>query len=275
MTHELAHQWFGNLVTQAWWTETYLAEGFATWMEAKISDQQRPAEQLGVSLIQTRDFIMAADAHATRAVRADPHSRTDADDVYDVLVYLKGAATLKMVEDWIGPDAFQRGVRQYLHDHAYSNANTADLEQALRQASGIDVTAVMDDMLNRTGFATLQFKLEGTKLLIDQDASTAAGLHVLPVCIRSEGAPKTMCQLITAAHAEIPLAVASAGVSTGPRRAQQSWVDTNPFGSGYYRSILTAAMSDSLTRRAWTDLTEAQRLALAIDLKFEANQLNR
>jgi len=272
MTHELAHQWFGNLVTQDWWTETYLAEGFATWMEAKISDQQRPAEQLGLSLIQTRDFIMATDAHATRPVRADPHSRTDADDAYNLIVYLKGAATLKMVEDWIGADAFQRGIRQYLRDHAYSNATTADLEQALRQASGIDVAPVMDDMLDRIGFATLQFKLEGAKLIIDQDPSSAAGPHILPVCIRTENAPKPMCQLITAAHSEIPLAVAPASPTPGPRGPQQPWVDTNPFGSGYYRSILTALMSDSLTRRAWTDLTEAQRLAFAIDLKSQANQ---
>jgi alanyl aminopeptidase len=272
MTHELAHQWFGNLVTQAWWTETYLAEGFATWMEAKISDQQRPAEQRGLSLIQARDLIMGKDIDATRAVRANPHSRADADDAYNRLVYLKGAATLKMIEDWIGADAFQRGIRQYLHEHAYSNATTADLEQDLRQASGIDVSPVMDDMLNRTGFATLRFKLEGSRLLIDQDASSAGGPRTLPVCIRSEGAPKTMCSLITAAHTEIPLGTASGSASKTPRGPQQPWVDTNSFGSGYYRSVLTPAMADSLTGRAWTDLNEAQRLAFTIDLKSEANQ---
>ena len=267
MTHELAHQWFGNFVTQAWWTETYLAEGFATWMEAKISDQQRPAEQLGFSLMQARDLIMATDAHATRPVRVDPHSRADAEDAYNQVVYLKGAATLKMVEDWIGPDVFQRGIRQYLHEHAYANANTAELEQALRQTSGIDVAPVMDDMLNRTGFATLQFKLEHGTLVIEQEASSAVEARLLPVCLHMEGAASNVCHLVTTVHTEIPVAAASAGT----RGSEQPWVETNAFGSGYYRSILSPQMSDSIISRAWPDLTEAQRLALAMDLKSQAN----
>jgi alanyl aminopeptidase len=279
MTHELAHQWFGNLVTQAWWNETYLAEGFATWMEAKITDQQRPADQLGLSLLQARDRIMVTDAKATRPVRVDPTNRTEANDAYNQIVYQKGAATIKMIEDWIGPDAFQRGIRQYLHDHAYANATTAELEQALQQASGIDVAPVMDDMLNRTGFATLQFKVEGGKLLIDQnaqnaqDAASTTSPHVLPVCIRSESTPKPVCQLVNTAHTEIPFGDAPVATAPAGRRpAPQPWVDTNAFGSGYYRSVLSPAMSDALIDRAWTELTEAQRLAVAVDLKAQANR---
>jgi hypothetical protein len=107
---------------------------------------------------------------------------------------------------------------------------------------------------------------------VDQDASSAAGPHVLPVCIRAEDVPKPMCQVITGAHTEIPLAIAPAAAPAGPRGPQQPWIDTNPYGSGYYRSALTAAMADSLTRRGWTDLTEAQRLALTLDLKYQASQ---
>lgn len=272
MTHELAHQWFGNLVTQAWWNETYLAEGFATWMEAKITDQQRPADQAGLSLLQARDRIMATDARATRPVRVDPKNRTEADDAYNQIVYQKGAATIKMIEDWIGPDAFQRGIRQYLHDHSYATGTTTGLEQALQQASGVDVAPVMDDMLNRTGFATLHFKLEAGKLLVDQDPPSTGGPRVLPVCLRGENIPKPVCQLVNTAHTEVSLGDAPAAPApSGRRPAPQPWVDTNALASGYYRSVLTPAMADALTGRAWAELTEAQRLALAIDLKSQAN----
>ncbi len=190
MAHEMAHQWFGDLVTQAWWDDTWLAEGFATWMAAKVIDVDLQESERGLAMVQARDRIMTTDAKGKRPVRSEMHSREETADVYDQMVYQKGAATLKMVEDWVGADAFQRGLRRYLREHAMGNATTAELEKDLTEETGVNVTPVMDDMLNRIGYPVMRFKLEDGQLIVDQAPISGGAVWTMPVCIHPENAKR-------------------------------------------------------------------------------------
>jgi alanyl aminopeptidase len=266
MAHEMAHQWFGDLVTQAWWDDTWLAEGFATWMAAKVIDVDLPESQRGLAMVQARDRIMATDAKGKRPVRLEMHSRVETEDVYDQMVYQKGAATLKMVEDWVGADAFQRGLRRYLREHAMGNATTGELEKDLTEETGVNVTPVMDDMLNRIGYPVMRFKVEDGKLIVDQESISSSGVWTMPICIHPENA-KSTCDVINAAHAEIPVEGTTAG--SGGRRNQQTWIWTNAYGSGYYRSVLGTGVVDALVGRGYLELSEQERLSLLVDIKSE------
>jgi alanyl aminopeptidase len=263
MSHEMAHQWFGDLVTQAWWDDTWLAEGIATWMAAKVVDIDLPESERGLAMILARDRIMTVDAKAKRPVRLEMHSRTKTEDVYDGLVYQKGAATLKMVEDCVGEDAFQRGIRRYLLEHSMKNAATADLEKDLEEETGVKVSPVMEEMLNRTGYPVMQFKVEPGKLVVDQEAVGGGGPWTMPVCIRTESV-KPKCEMVSGAHTE--LLVEGLTVETG-RRNPQTWVWTNTFGSAYYRSVLGTNMLDAVIDRGYSQLSGPERLSLLVDTR--------
>ena len=263
MAHEMAHQWFGNLVTQAWWDDTWLAEGFATWMAAKVEDVDLPENERGLAVVQARDRIMTIDAKAKRPVRLEMHSRADTEDVYDGLVYQKGAATLKMVEDWVGADTFQRGIRRYLHEHAMGNATTAEFEKDIEEESGVKVTPVVNGMLNRVGYPVMRFKLADQKLVVDQEIVGGGDAWTMPVCIHLEKTPHR-CEIVNGAHTEIQLDGVSAAVVG--RRNLQTWVWTNVYGSGYYRSVLGAGMLDALIGRGYAELSETERLSLLVDV---------
>jgi cytosol alanyl aminopeptidase len=266
MAHEMAHQWFGNLVTQAWWDDTWLAEGFATWMAAKVDDVDLPENQRGLAMVQARDRIMAVDAKGKRPVRLEMHSRADTEDVYDGLVYQKGAATLKMVEDWVGEEPFQRGIRRYLREHAMGNATTGELEKDIEKETGVNVTPVMDGMLNRTGYPVVRFKVEPGKLVLDQESVGGGSQWVMPVCVHTETISRR-CEVISAAHAEIQVEGASVGVEGG--RSPQTWVWTNAFGSGYYRSVMGPGMLDAVVGRGYQELSEPERLSVLVDVRAE------
>jgi len=264
MAHEMAHQWFGNLVTQAWWDDTWLAEGFATWMAAKVMDAELPESERGLSMVLARDRIMVTDSKGKRPVRLEMHSRAETEDVYDGIVYQKGAATLKMVEDWVGADAFRKGIRSYLREHAMSNGTTAEFERDLEQATGMQVAPVIDGMLNRVGYPMMRFKLETGKLVVDQEPVDGGKAWALPVCIHvEETLPR--CEVVSTVHAEIPVQGATAGGQG--RRNFQTWIWTNAYGSGYYRSVLGDGMLDAVVGRGYLELSEPERLSLLVDLK--------
>jgi cytosol alanyl aminopeptidase len=262
MAHEMAHQWFGNLVTQAWWDDTWLSEGFATWMAAKVTNTDLPENQQGLAMVQARDQTMRLDAKGKRPVRLEMRSREQTDDVYDLVVYQKGAATLKMVEDWVGEGPFREAIRRYLQEHAMGNATTAELEQTIEDKTGVKVAPVMDGMLNRVGYPLIRFRLADTKLLIDQDPVGGGAPWAVPICMHIEKA-KSRCELLNTAHAEIPVDGAR---DDGPRH-RQAWIWTNAYGSGYYRSVLDEGMLDEVLERGYLELSEAERLSLLVDIR--------
>jgi cytosol alanyl aminopeptidase len=256
MTHEIAHQWFGNLVTQAWWNDVWLSEGFATWLETKISDLERPPFERGLTATDTRDAMLSSDSAAGRPVRVPARSRDDLGPytVYDLIIYNKGASILRMLENWLGPEVFQRALHRYLIDHQFGNATSADLVKAIQQESGVDVGPVLFGFLDRPGAPVLRFSMapggSGPKLEIEQDANPWA----VPVCIHQPGAARR-CEVVSSTHGEIQL-------TTLP-----IWIWTNAYGSGYYRSLLSADMWDAVVGSGYRLLEEPEQMALIADLQ--------
>lgn len=247
-SHEIGHQWFGDLVTQASWDDVWLSEGFATWISAKAMDREQPATHMHLSEVVARQRIMATDESArTRPVRVAMNNRHDTEDVYNRLVYNKGAALLQMLEGWLGEAPVQAGLRAYLKKFAFSNATTADLEASLLAAAGVDPAPVMDAFLNHTGVPTVRGSCAQGVVTVD-----VAGPHPLPVCVRGDGVARR-CSAIAADRAEIVL-----------RRPCPAWIEWNAGATGYYRTVWSAAQLQALDLAR---LTAAERLMLVYDLR--------
>ena len=152
IAHELAHMWFGDLVTMGWWEGIWLNEAFATFMETLCVDAFRPSWDRWVGFAPSREAALAVDAvHSTRPIEYPVGPPKEAEGMFDLLTYEKGCGVLRMLEQHIGPMVFRDGVRTYLKAHAYGNTVTADLWDALEDASGAPVRDVMDTFILQGG----------------------------------------------------------------------------------------------------------------------------
>ncbi|OGA17631.1 MAG: hypothetical protein A3I63_03760 [Betaproteobacteria bacterium RIFCSPLOWO2_02_FULL_66_14] len=153
IAHEIAHQWFGNLVTMAWWDNLWLNEGFATWMATQTAARFHPEWRSRQYAALTVEDAMAEDARkTTHPVQTPVHDDARAFDLFDSITYAKGAAFLHMLETYLGEAAFREGVRRYLRAHRLSNATTADLWHHLSVASGRDVKSFAAPWTEQPGF---------------------------------------------------------------------------------------------------------------------------
>ena len=152
VAHELAHMWFGDLVTMGWWEGIWLNEAFATFMEMVCVDAFRPSWNRWVGFASAREAALAVDSvHATRPIEYPVGPPKEAEGMFDLLTYEKGASVLRMLEQHIGPDVFRDGVRTYLKEHEYANTVTTDLWDALETASGAPVRDVMNSFILQGG----------------------------------------------------------------------------------------------------------------------------
>jgi aminopeptidase N len=152
--HEMAHQWFGDLVTMGWWDELWLNESFASWRAAKETDIRQPDWHWWENQDGSKENAMSADANLTsHPILQHVTNEQEASSAFDPsITYDKGQSVLRMLENYVGPDAFRDGIRQYMKAHAYSNTTSADLWQALGKASGKDVNAIMGQWTTQAGF---------------------------------------------------------------------------------------------------------------------------
>ena len=152
IAHELAHMWFGDLVTMGWWEGIWLNEAFATFMETLCVDAFRPSWDRWVGFAPSREAALAVDSvHSTRPIEYPVGPPKEAEGMFDLLTYEKGCGVLRMLEQHIGADVFRDGVRAYLKEHAYGNTVTTDLWDALEDASGAPVRDVMDTFILQGG----------------------------------------------------------------------------------------------------------------------------
>ncbi|HXV68210.1 MAG TPA: M1 family aminopeptidase [Nitrospira sp.] len=174
VAHENAHMWFGDLVTMSWWNGLWLNEAFATFMEMLAVDAWKPEWKRWETFSVSRAEAFSVDGlHHTRPIEYPVRAPKDADAMFDVLTYEKGASVLRMLEQHLGPSVFREGIRDYLRVHAYGNADTKDLWISLGKAAAQPVPELMDGWIFQPGFPLVTARLEGdTQLVLSQQRFT-------------------------------------------------------------------------------------------------------
>jgi puromycin-sensitive aminopeptidase len=238
IAHELAHMWFGDLVTMRWWNGTWLNEAFATFMEILAGDAFRPDWKRWTQFLRIRSQALEVDALAsTRSIEYPVASPDDAAGMFDTLTYTKGAAVLRMLEQYLGAERFRDGIRAYLAHHRYGNTETHDLWDAIEAATGEPVRRIMDGWIWQGGYPLVSVALDGSDVRLSQrrflltEGEAGDGVWDIPLLVRS-GAD-TRAVLIEPAGAVVPS-------SDGP-------VVANAGGHAFVRVRYDRALRDRIT----------------------------
>jgi aminopeptidase N len=246
--HETAHQWFGDLVTMAWWDDIWLNEGFASWASDKITDHFHPEWNWKLGGVDGREAAMSLDAlPTTHSVVQTIRTAAEMEQAFDSITYQKGQATIAMLEDYVGEDTWRSGIRNYMAGHAYANTQSKDLWSAIEGAGGKDVDLIAEAFTRTPGVPLLKVtaatcKSGQTRLQLAQDAfsldpSDRAGQKPtwpLPLLIRvGDQAPSRHLMSGKTDTVTLP--------GCGP-------VLVNSGQLGYYRTLYDAASLNKLTR---------------------------
>lgn len=266
VAHEIAHMWFGDLVTMAWWNGLWLNEAFATFMEMLAVDAWRPDWGRWVTFGVSRAAALLVDGlRSSRAIEFEVVAPKDAEAMFDVLTYEKGGAVLRMLEQYLGPAVFRDGVRKYLADHQFGNAETTDLWRALGEVSGQPIPTIMDGWIFRPGYPMVTVELEdgGRALRFSQrrftylgDESPPSDLWQVPINYRvgASGELRNLRLLLSSAEARVEL----------PGRPE--WVVVNEGGHGFYRVRYAGNLQAKLAENPSGILAPIERFNLINDV---------
>ncbi len=245
VSHENAHMWFGDLVTMRWWNGIWLNEAFATFMEMLAVDAWKPAWKRWESFSVSRAAAMAIDGlRSTRPIEYPVRSPEDCRAMFDILTYEKGAAVLRMLEQFLGADVFRDGIRLYLKKHQFGNTETSDLWDALEAASREPVRKMMDSWIFQPGFPIVEVapaaRGRGLKLsqrrffYLPEDNSQ---LWHVPVMIRAKTDRGVASHkvLLTARETTVELP------------GEVEWALLNEGGHGFYRVHYAPALLEAIT----------------------------
>ncbi|GJQ09935.1 hypothetical protein GpartN1_g1726.t1 [Galdieria partita] len=178
VAHELAHQWFGNLVTMEWWTHLWLNEGFATWASYLAVDHLFPDWEVWKDFVSsTFASAMKLDAlESSHPIEVDVKRASDVDEIFDAISYNKGASVIRMLADYMSLSSFQQGLQTYLRRFLYKNATTYDLWETLEQVSGKPIVRIMSLWTRQTGYPLIEIKLnENEEFVLEQQRYLASG----------------------------------------------------------------------------------------------------
>jgi len=261
IAHEMAHQWFGDLVTMQWWNNIWLNEGFATWMETKAVAAMHPEWNIDQMVVGNVDETLNLDAQpTTRAIRAKADTPDEINQMFDGISYGKAGAVLLSVENYLGPETFRKGVHNYLMAHLYGNATAEDFWNAQTATSHKPVDKIMESLVVQPGEPILTFgSPQGGMVSVAQKRfflspgiqPDPAQKWTLPVCFKTAQNGES-CQLLTPA-------VSSLKVPAG------SIFFANAEGKGYYRSAYPASAYSALVTGVETQLSPTERISLIGD----------
>ncbi|KAK2741427.1 hypothetical protein FQN55_008343 [Onygenales sp. PD_40] len=177
VAHELAHQWFGNLVTMDWWNELWLNEGFATWVGWLAIDHFHPERDIWSQFVAegTQTAFQLDSLRASHPIEVPVKNALEVDQIFDHISYLKGSSVIRMLSSHLGRETFLRGVSNYLKAHAYGNATTNDLWSALSKASNQDVATFMDPWIRKIGFPLVTVAEKPGQIGVSQKRFLASG----------------------------------------------------------------------------------------------------
>ena len=243
VAHEMAHMWFGDLVTMEWWDDLWLNESFASWMGTKAVDWLFPEWQMWTQFVNmdtTRALSLDGlkNSHPIEQEVKDP---AEVSQLFDAISYSKGASVIRMLEQFLGPEVFRQGLSQYLSAHQYGNARTADLWSALEAASGQPVTSIMDSWTNQMGYPVLRVESNRTsedlELTLHQERFVYDRLQDgdeqepevwrVPVAVSSAGGEPTSTVMD---GRQASIRIPAAGTAAG-----NPWFKINPGQTGFFR----------------------------------------
>jgi aminopeptidase N/puromycin-sensitive aminopeptidase len=259
VAHEMSHQWFGDLVTPAWWDNLWLNEGFATWMETKAPSEWQPTWEYAQDVAIEKDHTMNEDAgKTTRAIRTKAETPAEINELFDDIAYGKAGAVVAMVENWVGEDVFRKGVQQYLAAHAYGNATAEDFWDTQARVSGLPVDTVMRSFVDQPGVPQVTLAGSGALPQLTERRFSISGSPVgaeswtIPVCFKGGS-----CRLLTPLGATLdgPLPVSSG----------MPFAYADAAGKGYYRTAYAPAELKAIVRNAESGLTPPERIGLLGD----------
>jgi len=260
--HEIAHQWFGNLVTMKWWEGAWLNEAFASFMELKATDAMKPEWKRWLAFNNLEiPWAMGTDQLATtRPIEFEVNSPAEVDEMFDAITYGKGSAVLRMIEQFIGEEEFRTGVGNYLRKHEYANTVTSDLWEGLDGASDWPVGEIMDTWVYQRGFPQIDVRVvpEGIQLaqrryfaIPDETDST---IWDVPIQLRGIVGSKPFAQKVLLTEDEM----------TVPIEGQVEYVVANAGGHGFYRTRYAEDLFAGLLRHLDT-LDDIERYCLVSD----------
>ena len=264
VAHEMAHQWFGDLVTMKWWDDLWLNEGFATWMSAKPISAWKPQWNLGTDDVQSSAAAMAVDSlNSTHPIHQEVQTPAQALELADVISYNKTAAVLRMVEGYVGAGPFRKGINAYLGKYAYGNATAPDFWNAIAAASKKPADKVMSSFVLQPGVplvsvsascsnGSTRVELSQTRYFRNRELLNAGSneLWQIPVCLKAGNREK--CELLAGKTQTIQLA------GCAP-------VYANAGARGYYHSGYDAATLRALAGGAEQNLSPPERVQLLDD----------
>jgi aminopeptidase N len=267
LAHEMAHQWFGDLVTMQWWDDIWLNEGFANWMETKPLKAWKPEWHMELDEVQSNQKAMALDSlESTHAIRANASTPAEINELFDAIAYEKGAAVLRMVEAWVGEEAFRSGVNRYIDRFKYSNARAEDFWGTLTASTGQPVDQVMAGFVDKPYVPLVDAAIQcdgsrGSAHLAPDTRASPAGQtddgHAgtprwnIPVCVKAP-AGTVSCEVMGAAAVSMPL-------DACPR-----WIMANGGARGYYRVVYPPAMIAAMSADV-DSIAPAERISLVAD----------
>jgi aminopeptidase N/puromycin-sensitive aminopeptidase len=269
IAHEMAHQWFGDLVTMKWWDDIWLNEGFATWMEDKPVAKWKPEWNYPLDDVSGTGQTLNVDSLAnTRPIHQAAETPAQIQELFDGIAYGKAASVLRMLESYLGEETFRAGVNAYLKQHQYANATADDFWDAQAKTSKKPVDKIMPTWVKQPGVPIVNVKaqcsgnsttvnLSQQRYYIDRTKFEAPNdqLWQIPICLKgSASGDGANCELMTKKEESFTLP----GCST--------WVLANAGATGYYRTGYSADAVRALASDAETKLTPAERIALQSDI---------
>jgi aminopeptidase N len=270
LSHEIAHQWLGDIITMAGWDDVWLNEGFATWMAPKALAAWKPQWHLDVADTASASDAMRLDSlKSTRAARTSVSTQAEIDESFDAIAYDKAGAVIRMTEAWVGPEAFRAGLNAFIRAHAFAAVSGDQLWTELQAATGLPVVSVMSGFITRPGVpeVSIASSCDGDETVVtasvrrfSTDDSPAAGDSLswtVPLGLRGIGG---------VAAAAPPVTVLLAGPRQTFRLAGCfPAVFANAGAAGYYHSAYQDDNLSRLASAALAQLTPSERLRLLDD----------
>jgi aminopeptidase N len=267
IAHEIAHQWFGDLVTMKWWDDIWLNEGFATWMAPKPLEAWNADWRFDLDEVQDTQEALTLDALAsTRPIHQPADTPEEIAQLFDGIAYGKTAAVLRMIEAYVGPADFRKGVNNYLEHHKYGNTEAKDFWTEIAAASGKPIDKLMPTFVNQAGAPLISAKascaagktniaISQRRLFIDPalQQKGSAELWQIPVCVKTADSKTAQCTVV----AEKQKTITVNGCSP--------WFFANANGVGYYRTSYTDSDIAKLGANVQSTLTPGERISFVGD----------